>query len=259
MKLPTKTTTKQNEGWGGGEWNWKEISTPIISPPPPSIIFLATPLSQLCPKLHFGSKQSLKIIDILQVFFEPKWSPTLSPPHQAYTPWRKFAAVRGRWSRGCCLFGNAGVGGNIGKLMKQNKPKSTLLADNTRGLITKQTKPRPVASAAPHPITPAVGGGGGNWKFSGGGRASLRFKKRLHFSKIPRKLSIICRRTEILGGRVLKEIVLGGGVVKQLNCYPSKIIKTVWSSRTQSLHPHTHQRNTKYHKKKGEGTLQVHK
>ena len=39
--------------------------------------------------------------------------------------------------------------------MKQKKPKSTLMADNTRGLITtKQTKPRPVAFAAPHPITP---------------------------------------------------------------------------------------------------------
>mgnify|MGYP003571762714 CR=1 FL=1 len=34
--------------------------------------------------------------------------------------------------------------------------KSTLLADDTRGLInTKQTKPRPVASAAPHPTTSA--------------------------------------------------------------------------------------------------------
>ena len=40
--------------------------------------------------------------------------------------------------------------------MKQQSPKSTLLADNTRNLITtKQTKLRPVASAAPHPITPA--------------------------------------------------------------------------------------------------------
>ena len=37
-------------------------------------------------------------------------------------------------------------------------PKSTLLADNARRLITtKQTKPMPVASAAPHPITPAKG------------------------------------------------------------------------------------------------------
>ena len=41
--------------------------------------------------------------------------------------------------------------------MKQKKkPKSTLLADNTQGLITtKQTKPGPVASAAPYHITPA--------------------------------------------------------------------------------------------------------
>ena len=38
----------------------------------------------------------------------------------------------------------------------KKKPNSTLLADNTRGLITtKQTKSRPVASAASHPITPA--------------------------------------------------------------------------------------------------------
>ena len=30
------------------------------------------------------------------------------------------------------------------------------LADNTQGLITtKQTRPKPVASASPHPITPA--------------------------------------------------------------------------------------------------------
>ena len=36
----------------------------------------------------------------------------------------------------------------IEKFMKQKSPKSTLLADNTRGLITtKQTKTRPVASA----------------------------------------------------------------------------------------------------------------
>ena len=37
--------------------------------------------------------------------------------------------------------------------MKQQSPKSTLLADNTQGLITtKQTKPLPVVSATPHPI-----------------------------------------------------------------------------------------------------------
>ena len=40
--------------------------------------------------------------------------------------------------------------------------RSTLLADNTQGLITtKQTTPRPVAFAAPHPITPTWRGGGG--------------------------------------------------------------------------------------------------
>ena len=45
------------------------------------------------------------------------------------------------------------MGSKIGQFLKQKKPKSTLLADNTQGLITtKQTKPRPVASAAPHPI-----------------------------------------------------------------------------------------------------------
>ena len=38
--------------------------------------------------------------------------------------------------------------------MKQKKPKSTLLADNTQGLITtKQTKPRPVAFEASNLIT----------------------------------------------------------------------------------------------------------
>ena len=37
------------------------------------------------------------------------------------------------------------------KIYETKKPKLTLLADNPQGLITK---PRPVASAAPHPITP---------------------------------------------------------------------------------------------------------
>ena len=50
------------------------------------------------------------------------------------------------------------TGDNIGEFMKQKKsPKSTLLADNTLGLITtKQTKPKSVASAALHPITPGM-------------------------------------------------------------------------------------------------------
>ena len=34
-----------------------------------------------------------------------------------------------------------------------------MLADITQGMTTKQTKPRPDASAALHPITPAWGGG----------------------------------------------------------------------------------------------------
>ena len=48
-------------------------------------------------------------------------------------------------------WGGGGRGdGKIDEIKK--KPKSTLLAENTRGLITtKQTKLRPVASAAPHP------------------------------------------------------------------------------------------------------------
>ena len=46
--------------------------------------------------------------------------------------------------------------GKVGKFMKQKSPKSTLLTDNRQGLITKLTTPRPVTSAAPHPI----GGGG---------------------------------------------------------------------------------------------------
>ena len=55
-----------------------------------------------------------------------------------------------------------GGGGKIGTL-RNTKPKSTLLSDNTEGLITtKQTRLRPVASAAP--ITSVRGGGvnGGN-------------------------------------------------------------------------------------------------
>ena len=44
-------------------------------------------------------------------------------------------------------------GGKNGKNYETKKPKSTLLADNARGLIiTKQTKLRTVASATPHPI-----------------------------------------------------------------------------------------------------------
>ena len=60
-----------------------------------------------------------------------------------------------------------GGGGKIWKFVKQKKTKSTLLASNTQGLMTtKQTKPRPVASAALHPITTVyvticIGGGGG--------------------------------------------------------------------------------------------------
>ena len=47
-------------------------------------------------------------------------------------------------------------------MKKKKPPKSTLLADNTGGLrTTKQTQLRPVASAAPHPITQ---GGGGGWR-----------------------------------------------------------------------------------------------
>ena len=39
----------------------------------------------------------------------------------------------------------------MGILGKLESPKSTLLADNTQGLITtKQTKPGPVTSAASH-------------------------------------------------------------------------------------------------------------
>ena len=49
-----------------------------------------------------------------------------------------------------------GGGVKLENYKTQKNPKSTLLADNTQGLITtKQTKPRPVASAPPHPITPA--------------------------------------------------------------------------------------------------------
>ena len=56
-----------------------------------------------------------------------------------------------------------GGGSKIGQFMKQKKKnlKSTLLADNTELITTKQTKPGPVASAAPHPITPEKEKGGG--------------------------------------------------------------------------------------------------
>ena len=51
-----------------------------------------------------------------------------------------------------------GGGSKLENFMKQKSPKSTLLGDNTqRSITTKQTKPRPVASVAPHPIK---GGGG---------------------------------------------------------------------------------------------------
>ena len=49
-----------------------------------------------------------------------------------------------------------GGGEKLKNLRNKKSPKSTLLADNTRGLrTTKQTKPTPVAFAASHPITPA--------------------------------------------------------------------------------------------------------
>ena len=57
--------------------------------------------------------------------------------------------------------GRIGCGGGGGKLENlKKKPKNTLLTDNTRGLLTlttKQAKPRPAASAAPHPITQRKG------------------------------------------------------------------------------------------------------
>ena len=43
------------------------------------------------------------------------------------------------------------------KIYETKKPESTRLADKTRGITTKQTKLRSVASAASHPITPAYG------------------------------------------------------------------------------------------------------
>ena len=58
-----------------------------------------------------------------------------------------------------------GGGVKLENLWNKKKPKSTLLADNKQGLITtKQTKPKPVASRAPHSITPA-GDGGKQWIF----------------------------------------------------------------------------------------------
>ena len=64
-------------------------------------------------------------------------------------------AVRGLGIAWCTKrFATPSEGDKIGQFMKQKSPKSTLMADNAQGLITtKQTQSRPVASAAPHPIT----------------------------------------------------------------------------------------------------------
>ena len=51
-------------------------------------------------------------------------------------------------------------GEKLENFWNKKKPKSTLLADNTQGLKTTKQKPRTIASAAPHPITPAGVGGG---------------------------------------------------------------------------------------------------
>ena len=65
--------------------------------------------------------------------------------------WLGAVALRCTW--GCKIWTWGCKGSKIGKFKKQKSPKSTLLAENTRGLITtKQTKSRPVA-----PITPAGG------------------------------------------------------------------------------------------------------
>ena len=73
----------------------------------------------------------------------------------------KLEISRGRWPYSAVRAG--GVNGKLGagegeynwKIYEtKKKPKSTLLADNTQGLITKQTKPRPVAPAAPHHYPP---------------------------------------------------------------------------------------------------------
>ena len=65
-------------------------------------------------------------------------------------------------------------GRKIGQFHETKKPKSTLLADNTRGLrTTKQTKPKLVASAASNPI-------GWKWKImkkkKGGDYACVQIK-----------------------------------------------------------------------------------
>ena len=119
-----------------------------ILPPPPQ-------------GLHFGSKKSGKTVYFLT---EVKtWSPRITTPIPTTTytlPLNQYALwLRRREGhrrvknahRNCHLKGG---GGGIGKGNKKC-PKSTLFADNTWGLLTtKQTKPRPVASAASNHITP---------------------------------------------------------------------------------------------------------
>ena len=57
--------------------------------------------------------------------------------------------IEDTFMEGCCV--RLGGGSKIGKLMKQKQtPKSTLLADNTQGLITtKQTKSRSLLHRIP--------------------------------------------------------------------------------------------------------------
>ena len=83
------------------------------------------------------------------------------PRHPLRKLWWNWSWPKGRNASPSAAHSHHQSGGSkIGKFMKQKKPKSTLLADNTQGLITtKQTTPRPVASAAPRPI-----GGGGETK-----------------------------------------------------------------------------------------------
>ena len=99
--------------------------------------------------------------------------------------------------RGVC--GGGGGGGGKMENYETKKPKSTLLADNTQGLVTtKQTKPSPVASTALLSIT--HGGRGktkktrslrGNKVMCVIVRASFRFEKGLNFSINPQTIDIL--------------------------------------------------------------------
>ena len=148
-------------------------------------------------KTEFLSESS-KTIDMLSVFFEPKWIPNGIPIYQFsnivfyvrdddsshlsilkvslalswfddwdmeseasdeivvwLSEWRRPGGGGGKYCFQSITKEKNKTDGNQWDLWNKKKPDQ-LLADNTRGLkTTKQKKPRPVVSAASHPITSA--------------------------------------------------------------------------------------------------------